>query len=569
MALGQLPYFVHISPTFPANLFLILALRILTKGSCMRIKAVLELLIARVQSTPWAGILFSLMLTACSSGSSLTTSEDEGVGEDVDDVVIEPEDPSTGAPDALDLALDPIIETFALDLAIETTHLPDISEPLPQLGMKLFFSKSLGGGFDAACVSCHHPVLGGADQLSLSVGVDAVDPELLGTGRVHQDGVPLVPRNAPTVFNVGLWDTSLFWDSRVESLEKEPETNGAVSGIRTPDTDFLIADSNAGANLAAAQARFPVTSAAEMKSDFFEVGSDNETVRNHLAARIGDYGDGIGELAVNDWLQEFQQAFGTTASAETLITFDNIAHALGEYERSMVLIASPWRQYLEGDLEAMSDDAKRGAELFFTAVNDGGAGCANCHNGPIFSDSQHHVVAFPQDGPGKGDINDDDFGRERETGESDDRYRFRTPSLLNIAKTAPYGHAGAYQTLDEVVRHYTNPQQSVQGFFSDGGLCGTPQFADVVNCGSLYPNNAANSGLALDKLDEERDRGVSRFQSARLNNAEVQQLVTFLEALTDPCADDRDCLAAWIPDNQSEGPDGQQLNAEDVFGNAL
>jgi cytochrome c peroxidase len=56
--------------------------------------------------------------------------------------------------------------------------LPIISEALPQLGKKLFFSKGLGGDFDSACVTCHHPALGGADQLSLSVGVDANNPDL-------------------------------------------------------------------------------------------------------------------------------------------------------------------------------------------------------------------------------------------------------------------------------------------------------------------------------------------------------------------------------------------------------
>ena len=62
--------------------------------------------------------------------------------------------------------------------------LPSINDPIAQLGMKLFFSKSLGGEFDSACVSCHHPVLGGADNMSLSHGVGAIDPDMLGIGRV-------------------------------------------------------------------------------------------------------------------------------------------------------------------------------------------------------------------------------------------------------------------------------------------------------------------------------------------------------------------------------------------------
>ena len=85
--------------------------------------------------------------------------------------------------------------------------LPDISDPKAQLGKKLFFTKGLGGDQDSACASCHHPVLGGGDALSLSIGVGAENPDLLGPGRIHDaladgyDGGPTVPRNTPTTFN--------------------------------------------------------------------------------------------------------------------------------------------------------------------------------------------------------------------------------------------------------------------------------------------------------------------------------------------------------------------------------
>lgn len=517
--------------------------------------------LVHLASLIWAITLVGLvlLLSACNGASSENSGQQQTVQSAAADI----------EPSALDLALQVIIDDRGLATPANTGQLPDISDALPQLGMKLFYSKSLGGNFDAACVSCHHPALGGADRLSLPVGVDAESADLLGPGRAHVDGVPIVPRNSPTVFNAGLWDSGLFWDSRVESLGKEPGTNGSISGIRTPDSDFLVADPNAGANLPSAQARFPVVSEAEMRSNSFEVGADNTTVRDHLAARIGGYGVGASELSTNGWLSEFQEAFGLAANAETVITFESIARAIGEYERSMVFINNPWRNYLDGDLTALSDDAKEGARLFFTPVNQNGAGCNACHSGPLFSDGQHHLVAFPQAGPGKGDLNDDDFGRERETGDPVDRYRFRTPSLLNIAQTAPYGHAGAYLSLEEVVRHYINPVRSVGAFFDRGGLCSTPQFSDVDNCSSLYPNNEENSDKALAKLAVERASGTSRFQSPRLNNTQVAQLVAFLEALTDPCVMDRACLAPWIPDTTDQGPDGQQLNAVDQNGDFL
>jgi cytochrome c peroxidase len=456
--------------------------------------------------------------------------------------------------------------------------LPTISEALPQLGKKLFFSKSLGGDFDSACVTCHHPALGGADQLSLSVGVDAKNPDLLGRGRVHNNGLPEVPRNAPTVFNTGLWDRSLFHDSRVESLNFVAGTNASNGSIRTPDSAFNTADVNAGQNMVAAQARFPITSAEEMRGTRFESGESNEDVRNHLAARIGNYGIGAGELDTNDWLVEFQQAFARNDSAENLISFNNIAHALGEYERSMQFADHHWQNYMDGELTAMTEQQKEGAVLFFSTPEDGGAGCVTCHSGQLFSDEQHHAVAFPQIGPGKGDgingsADDDDFGRARETGNDNDRYHFRTASLLNLKVSAPYGHSGSFESLERVVRHYINPEGSVQNYFNRNELCQLEQFENLIEggtttCENLYPNAETNSLLGVAKLNQEQQARTSLLPRIELNDEEVNQLVSFLQALTDPCVESSACLSDWIP-IASDASDNHQLNAIDHNGQLL
>lgn len=461
---------------------------------------------------------------------------------------------------ALDEQLKRLIDQHGLrgDAALNR-DIPSIEDPVTQLGMQLFYSKSLGGQLDSACVSCHHPALGGADGLSLPIGVDALNPDLLGPGRQHKDGLPPVPRNAPTAFNAALWDSGLFMDSRVESLGKEFGTNGSISGIRTPDSHFNQADNSAGANLAAAQARFPVTSEDEMKGTSFEEGGDNVSVRDHLAARIGNYDEGFGELTQNNWLDSFQLAFSSAEDARSLVTFNNIAFALGEFERSMTFTNNPWKNYIEGNLSALTEQQKSGAQLFFNPPEQGGANCVACHAGDFFTDEKHHTVAFPQFGPGKGNLNNDDFARARETGNDADRYRFRTPSLLNIATTSPYGHAGTYQSLHEVVRHYINPRGSVDNFFNRGGACHLNQFNDIINCDNLYPDSQNNSNLALTKLDQERRERNSLLRPIRLNNTQVDQLVAFLNALTDPCTRDASCLAKWIP--SGNGPDNQQLNA--------
>ncbi len=147
------------------------------------------------------------------------------------------------------------------------------------------------------------------------MGVGAENPELLGPGRKHDasahehDGGPTVPRNAPTVFNIGLWDSKIFHDGRLEALINVPGQNGAIGGIRTPDSAVGQADPNAGANLVEAQSRFPVTSAEEMRGFHFESGKINAEVRQHLEKRMQGAPGFEHELSDNRWLNAFQSAF--------------------------------------------------------------------------------------------------------------------------------------------------------------------------------------------------------------------------------------------------------------------
>jgi cytochrome c peroxidase len=440
--------------------------------------------------------------------------------------------------------------------------LPDVSDPLAQLGMQLFFTKSLGGQVDSACVTCHHPMLGGGDDLSLSIGVDAVIPDLLGPGRLHSssgfayDGGPTVPRNAPTTFNVGLWDEVMFHDGRVESLGKTAGENGDDGkGIRTPDTEFGVVDEDA-VNLAQSQARFPVTSPEEMRALFRE-GEGNDTVRDALAGRLVD------QEIPNTWLMEFQQAFDSNAPADELITYMNISLAIGEYERSQVFVDSPWRAYVEGNDNAIGVAAKRGAILFYASREEGGAQCVACHSGDFFTDEQFHVLSMPQIGRGKGDgeFGDNDFGRWRETGVEADRYAFRTPSLLNVTATGPWTHAGAYLGLAEVLRHHADPEGAIDSY--DFSLL-------ELDPGMQGDHAQENTRSALSQLQSLRNSGESKLPPPYVQSeGEVSDLVAFLKSLADPCVEDRVCLGQWIPDNSDSGPDSLQLNAVDENGASL
>lgn len=451
--------------------------------------------------------------------------------------------------------------------------LPSINDPLAQLGKLLFFSKSLSGELDTACASCHHPALGGGDGLSLPVGTGAIAPDVVGPGRARPDGLPNVGRHSQTVFNVALYDSALFWDARIESTNKDAGQNGAASSIRTPDTAFGVGDTNvaAGATLPDAQARFPVTVPEEMLGGFMP-GADTQSIRDRLAERIGDYGAGQGELANNNWLVEFQTAFSSALPADQLITFDNISLAIAEYQRSMIFVETPWKAYVDGDNAAISDDAKRGALLFFNTTAEGGLDCAKCHAGDFFTDEEQTVTGFPQIGTGKGDgLNGSaDFGREQQTGDVADRFKFRTPTLLNLGATAPYSHSGVYETLLDTTGHYIIPDTVFSDFLGRGGVCDLQQFETNPQCATIFPNVTANSQDAFDGVVQARmtdpDATFEDTSSTPLSDAPL--LIAFLNALTDPCTLDRTCVAPWVPD-PAEAPDDNQLDATDANGTPL
>lgn len=426
-------------------------------------------------------------------------------------------------------------------------NLPSIESPIAQLGKKLFFTKALGGDMDSACVTCHSPLLGGGDALRLSIGVGALEPDQLGKGRTHPEGYATVPRNAPTTFNIGMWDSVLFHDGRAESFGKTLGANGADGlGIRTPDVPFGEIDPAAGDNLVMAQSRFPITSKEEMRGFGFEAGKPNQAVRNHLAARLGDYGPGNAELEICRWVAEFRQAFNSTAPVDEIITEHNIFKAIGEYERSQVFVDTPWRAYVLGDASAIDDSATRGALLFFRDVENSGADCASCHKGDFFTDEMFHVLAIPQIGKGKGDgpTQDDDLGRFRETKDPADLYAFRTPTLLNVEVTGPYGHDGAYLTLEGIVRHHLDPEAAVANY----------DFFQLEP--DIYSEHAVmNTQRALGQLLANREAGLPAIENVSLSDQEVDDILSFLLTLTDPCVKDPACLAPWIPQTSESDPD--------------
>ena len=291
-------------------------------------------------------------------------------------------------------------------------------------------------------------------------------------------------------------------------------------------------------------------------------------VRETMAARIGNYGAGAGVLPKNEWLPLFREAFhDDTSPPERLVTANRISTAIAQFERTMTFTNTPWKAYVHGDSSAISESAKRGAILFLMPSTEGGADCSRCHAGDFFSDENYSNLAVPQVGRGESNANSpadasDDWGRGRVTGKPEDRYNFRTPSLLGVEMTGPYGHTGVFNTLKDIVKHHLNVEDSLRRFdYSTVSAAGGP-----INVAMAKEH----TNLALQKLLASRavfDPYV--VQNIDLSDTDIDNLVNFMKTLTDPCLKSPTCLAQWIPSASDPDPDGLRLCAKDENGREL
>ena len=381
-----------------------------------------------------------------------------------------------------------------------------------RLGQLLFHDKELSGNRNISCASCHHTLLSTADGLSLSVGEGGAG---LGptrdTGMGADEIVERVPRNAPAVFNLGASEFKvMFHDGRVEVNAEAP------SGFDSPAGDDLPLGLD---NPVAVQAMFPPTSNTEM------AGQEDENRIGYFAAR-GRVKAVWWLLAkrlrnIPEYVELFKEAFPTEITRRRDITFAHAANAIAAFEAvAWRSDDSPFDRYLRGDNYAMSRPQKRGMRWFF-----GKAGCSQCHGGVFQTDHDFHAVAWPQVGPGKGDGSDghEDFGRERVTGDPQDRYKFRTPSLRNVALTAPYGHDGAYAELRDAVEHQLDPVAALNAY--DGSQLVLPSRADLDAEDLIVMNDPVRVRAIAD---------ANELAPPNLTAEEIDELVAFLHALTDP-----------------------------------
>jgi len=262
-----------------------------------------------------------------------------------------------------------------------------------ELGKQLYFDQRVSLDGTVSCATCHNPEKGWTDNLKTSAGI----------------GGQFGGRNAPTVVNTAFGRT-MFWDGRSPSLE--------------------------------GQAQGPIQNPIEMGKQSYK----------EIVLRL---------RKIPGYQEQFKKVFGTE------VTLDGFAKAVASFERVASLSGnSKYDRYTRGgDLKALSDSEKRGMVLFgLTLSNDdefkpevarGKALCSSCHNGSNFTDENFHNLGIGWDEKKKEFA---DLGRWAISPigakSSAELGAFKTPTVRDAARTAPYMHDGSLTTLEEVVEHY-------------------------------------------------------------------------------------------------------------------
>lgn len=277
--------------------------------------------------------------------------------------------------------------------------LPELESPnerVVELGRILFFDKRLAGDATLSCADCHQPGMAFVDGLPLSKGYPG----------------SLYFRNTPTLLNVAHRER-VYWDGR----------------LAADDLPTVVRDHISEAHFLQADGRLVIERLRQVP--FYE--------------------------------QEFSSVFGGEP------TYGRILNSVAVFVASLEARNAPLDRYLAGDEEALSESARAGLDLF-----QGKAGCIRCHNGPLLTNHKAHGLGLESSAEifrtperhitfrrflrtlGVPDYENirTDVGVYCVSKEEHDFGRFVTPSLRNVAETAPYMHDGQLGTLEDVVAFY-------------------------------------------------------------------------------------------------------------------
>lgn len=376
-------------------------------------------------------------------------------------------------------------------------------------GQLLFFDPILSGNRKFSCATCHDSDHACTDALSPGIGEGGlgIGPDRM-PGTVSSRIRKRIPRNAPALWNLGAAEVvTLFHDGRIAMSDIYE------NGFNTPAQEWLPQGLN---SILAVQALFSLTSQFEMAGD----PGENQ-VEGAAYHRIDAFWPIIARRvrAIPEYARRFAAAFDDVNGPFDIdITY--VANAIAAFEGTgFQSHDSPFNAFLAGGASALSPRQRSGLELLY-----GKAGCSGCHSGPLLTDHGFHALMLPLFGPGR-TRQWDPVVRDTEHMSVSDRLkdanRFRTPSLRIVARTGPYGHNGAYPTMEGIIRHHLAPEISFARW--------QPQLAALPD----EPWLSATDFLPLDDAYE-RARHSPRqdIVLVSLSDQEIAKLVAFMRALS-------------------------------------
>ena len=363
----------------------------------------------------------------------------------------------------------------------DTTNRVDGDANAIAFGRVLFFSPRLSGDGRFSCASCHDPNRGWTDGKPVATAV--------GVGT----------RNTPSLWNVAqnrwfFWDghADSLWSQALKPIENELEQNGTRLQV------VHVVTEDPGLRSLYAKVFGAVPDVTDLER-FPKAGSPVSTKE---------------ELQTNWWRME-------PADQDTVNRiYSNVGKAIAAFEATIVAGAAPFDRFVadlrggKKESQAISVSAQRGLKIFI-----GKGDCVLCHSGPHFTNKEFHDIRVPQLKPNEpddgrnhalehlaedefvaaGPYSDDPQGTRAQLlyfvdAQANTSGHFKTPGLRNVATTAPYMHAGQFQTLRDVVHYYSTLE------------------------GAVAPLNPAHVETLIRPL--------------KLTDQEIDDLVAFMESLT-------------------------------------
>lgn len=346
-----------------------------------------------------------------------------------------------------------------------------------------------------SCASCHHAPAGFQANMAQGISDGGIGFGFAGEGRVMdpsypEDSIDVQPIRTPSALNTAYQEVMLW--------------NG----------QFGATGPNEGTD-----AQWAYDSPKEVNHLGYQ-GLESQAIAGLEVHRMEI--DPVWMQAYPEYMDLFDQAFSDVPANER-ISRENAGLAIAAYERTLLATKSPFQQWLRGNSEALTDQQKRGAVIFF-----GKAQCSSCHNGPALNSMEFHALGMKDFAPGAQLQIDPSklpsLGRGEFTQNADDDFKFKVPQLYNLKDSPFFGHGSSFTSLTQVLEYKNEAvkehddvsnNQLAEGFipldltqqdiedivqFIEHGLY-DPDLSryvpDALPSGNCFPNNDATSQTDL------------------------------------------------------------------------